>query len=84
MTAPIEGAPMSPKQVALSLGVTADTVRRLLGSGEMPGFKIGAQWRVTEEGPADYLLKASNQQAPKPVNLVAVMEKRLRAAGGAR
>lgn len=37
----------TPKEVATALKISENTVRRMLRSGELPGIKIGQQWRVT-------------------------------------
>jgi excisionase family DNA binding protein len=39
---------MSVKQVAAEIGVVELTVRRLLNSGELKGYKLGRKtWRIT-------------------------------------
>lgn len=34
--------------VAQRLRVSTKTIRRLIGSGELPAFKVGRLWRVSE------------------------------------
>ncbi len=40
---------MTPAQVAELLAVSSRTVRRLAESGELPGLRIGSQWRFREQ-----------------------------------
>ena len=40
---------LSIKAVARRLGVHDSTVYRLVREGELPGFKVGGQWRFSEE-----------------------------------
>jgi len=40
---------LTPQQVAEELNVTATTVHVLLRDGDLKGFKIKRQWRVTRE-----------------------------------
>ncbi len=37
---------ISPEEVAQKAHLHVDTVKRLLRRGEMPGYKIGNQWRI--------------------------------------
>jgi excisionase family DNA binding protein len=83
MAARIDGAPLSPKQIALSLNVSADVVYRLLNDGALRGVRVGRQWRITEDALADYLARPARPE-PQPVDLRAIMERRLLASGGAR
>ena len=39
---------LTPAQVAELLAVSSRTVRRLAESGELPGLRIGGQWRFRE------------------------------------
>jgi len=50
---------LSPKQVAAELNMSANTVRRLLKSGELTGRKFGGQWRVK---PGDLSLSESSDK----------------------
>lgn len=47
----------STKQISDMLGVTEQTVREWLKSGEMKGLKVGGrgQWRVSEDDLNNYL-----------------------------
>ncbi|TNM67763.1 helix-turn-helix domain-containing protein [Streptomyces sp. NP160] len=40
---------------AQTLGVSERTVRRLIDSGDLPAFKVGAQWRLLESDLAAYV-----------------------------
>ena len=40
---------LSIEEVARCFGVTASTVYRLAQRGAVPGFKIGGQWRFSQE-----------------------------------
>lgn len=46
----------NPEEAAEWLGVHAQTVYRLLRSGELPGKKIGQQWRI-HKGALEAFLK---------------------------
>ena len=45
---------LKPAQVAIELGVHLETVKRLLRSGELPGFRVGRLWRVSPEALTEY------------------------------
>lgn len=46
-TAPFEGrAYVSTAEAGEYLGITGQTVRRLIDSGELPGRRVGHLWRV--------------------------------------
>ncbi|MFC1807289.1 helix-turn-helix domain-containing protein [Candidatus Omnitrophota bacterium] len=40
---------MTPKSTAKYLGLHLITVYRLIKNGELPGFKIGGQWRLKKD-----------------------------------
>jgi excisionase family DNA binding protein len=40
---------LSPEQVADLLGVHHRTVLRMIHRGELAAFKVGQQWRITDE-----------------------------------
>jgi excisionase family DNA binding protein len=46
---------LSPEQVAHRLGVSPRSVRRLLGSGELPSVKIGGARRVAADDIVNYI-----------------------------
>lgn len=45
------------EEVAKILRVSTATVRRLLKAGEIEGFPVGNQWRVTQEALDKYMRK---------------------------
>jgi excisionase family DNA binding protein len=49
------------KQVAEYLGVSTITVRRLAKSGELPGFKVGKDWRFQRKDILSYVEKQKGQ-----------------------
>ena len=40
---------LSVTEVAARLGVSRDTVLRLVAKGSLPALRVGQQWRVSEE-----------------------------------
>ena len=40
---------LTPEQVAEKLQLSLITVKRWLTSGKLPGYKVGRQWRISEE-----------------------------------
>jgi excisionase family DNA binding protein len=52
-------------KVAEVLKMNAQVVARKLQSGELEGYKIGKDWRVSQEQLLRFLDKHSNQRAPK-------------------
>lgn len=44
----------TPEEVAAILRVDKETVMRRLRKGEMPGFKVGKFWRITESQLKEY------------------------------
>ena len=60
--------------VADYLGLTVSTVYRLVKRGAIPGFKVGGQWRFTQENLEAWIvdrmtierLKAENRQRHSP------------------
>jgi len=40
---------MTPKEAAKYLGLHLITVYRLIKKGELPGFKVGGQWRFKKD-----------------------------------
>lgn len=47
-------ADMRPAEVAAVLGVHLETVKKLLRSGELRGFRVGRLWRITPEAVAEF------------------------------
>jgi excisionase family DNA binding protein len=52
---------LTPDEIADKLRVDQDTVLRWLKRGELPGYKVGRQWRVTLADYADFLKRRYNQ-----------------------
>jgi excisionase family DNA binding protein len=46
---------LTPAEIAEALGVDERTIRRLLDEGEMHGFKVRRQWRVTRQHAIAYI-----------------------------
>jgi len=40
---------LSVEEVARWLGVTSRTIYRLVQHGQLPGFKVGGQWRFSQQ-----------------------------------
>ncbi len=40
---------LTPEQTAEKLQVSLATVKRWLTAGILPGYKVGRQWRISEE-----------------------------------
>jgi excisionase family DNA binding protein len=58
---------MSPQEVADRIGVSKDTVLRLLRSGRLPGVKIGwRSWRITEDNLAAFMDGKQTKKAKTP------------------
>ena len=61
-------------EVANYLGLTVSTVYRLVKRGAIPGFKVGGQWRFTQDNLEAWIvdrmtierLKAENRQHRSP------------------
>jgi excisionase family DNA binding protein len=49
------------EEVAEALRVSVFTVRRLLNSGRLQGFKVGKDWRITE-GDLEAFIEASRSK----------------------
>lgn len=50
-----KGKILTASDVAEILGMTKETVYHLLEKGEIPGRKIGGQWRIAEDELWDYI-----------------------------
>lgn len=53
-------------EAALWLRVSYMTARRLVAAGEIPAFKVGAQWRVWEGDLVDYCNEQRRRHADVP------------------
>lgn len=57
---------LTAEQAAERLQLHADTVRRLLREGEIPGRKVGKrQWRISAAVLKDYIEKDPAEQKPQ-------------------
>lgn len=55
---------LTAEECAGFLRLHLNTVKRLLIEGELPGKKIGRQWRVDKEDLKRYMGKSSSSPAP--------------------
>jgi excisionase family DNA binding protein len=46
---------LTPKDIAHYLDVNVETIKRLLRTGKLKGFKVGVQWRVWFKDLKEYL-----------------------------
>ncbi|MEZ6127171.1 MAG: helix-turn-helix domain-containing protein [Planctomycetaceae bacterium] len=53
------------KEVADYLRVSEDSIYKMAQAGEIPGFKIGRQWRFRRSEIHDWLHQQSNQRTAK-------------------
>lgn len=56
---------LDPDEVAKLLRVHVRTVTRLATSGELPGFKVGGQWRFKREDIDAYIEEQKRKQQNK-------------------
>ena len=52
---------MTPREAAQYLGLHLVTIYRLIKKGELPGFKIGGQWRFKKDLLDAWIARKSNQ-----------------------
>lgn len=58
---------LTVRQVAEELGLAYDTVRRLLSSGYLPGYKADLkQWRVTRQALDDFKARGGVKPQGRP------------------
>jgi excisionase family DNA binding protein len=57
----LEVTMLSLEEVAYRLGVSVQTVRRLIENGELKGVRVGRQWRVRQEDLDDYVRRMSSR-----------------------
>jgi excisionase family DNA binding protein len=60
---------LTAKEVADVLKMNPQVVLRKLQAGEIPGYKIGKEWRVSKAKLIDWLERHSNQRKPYPNRL---------------
>ncbi|MBU2101887.1 MAG: helix-turn-helix domain-containing protein [Candidatus Omnitrophota bacterium] len=51
---------MTPKEAAKYLGIHLITTYRLIKKGEIPGFRVGGQWRFKKDVLDSWILKRIN------------------------
>ena len=56
---------MTPKEAARYLGLHPITIYRLVKKGELPGFKIGGQWRFKKDLLDAWIARESNNRNEK-------------------
>ncbi|MBI4115895.1 MAG: helix-turn-helix domain-containing protein [Candidatus Omnitrophica bacterium] len=54
------------EQVAERFGINSTTVYRLAQRGLLPGFKVGSQWRFSEEMLESWIAAQVNGKYPRP------------------
>lgn len=53
---------MTPKEAAKYLGLHIITIYRLIKKGELPGFKVGGQWRFKKDLLDSWILNKINRR----------------------
>lgn len=53
---------MTPKEAARYLGLHLITIYRLIKKGELPGFKVGGQWRFKKDLLDNWILSRINKK----------------------
>jgi len=48
---------LTPEQVAERLQLSIITVKRWLTAGKLPGYKVGRQWRISEQELEEWIKK---------------------------
>jgi excisionase family DNA binding protein len=56
---------LNAEQVGELLKVHPRTVKRLASEGELPGFKVGGQWRFRRAAIDEYIRKQEQQHSPQ-------------------
>jgi excisionase family DNA binding protein len=51
---------MTPKEAAGYLGLHPITIYRLVKKGELPGFKVGGQWRFKKDLLDEWIVRKTN------------------------
>lgn len=57
---------LTTAEIAEALGVTASTVRRWIGSGDLRAVRVGGQWRVPREAFARWVTFDQPRVAVQP------------------
>jgi len=58
---------MIPREAAKYLGIHIITLYRLINKGEIPGFKIGGQWRFKKDLLDSWILNRINKNSEKKI-----------------
>lgn len=53
---------MTPKEAAKYLGLHLITIYRLIKKGQLPGFKVGGQWRFKKDLLDEWILSKINKR----------------------
>lgn len=53
---------MTPKEAAKYLGLHLITIYRLIKKGQLPGFKVGGQWRFKKDLLDDWIVSKINKR----------------------
>lgn len=56
---------MTPKEAAKYLGLHLITIYRLIKKGELPGFRVGGQWRFKKDLLDSWILSRINKNREK-------------------
>lgn len=60
---------LTPEQVAVTLQVNVETLRRWLRTGEFPASKTKAGWRITERDIEEFLAARHTGQPLNPIRI---------------
>lgn len=73
---------LTPQEVADRLAVSTDTVQRMAARGELPGLRVGRQWRFSAQAVSDWLaarqrahINAGGGGSPSPAEMPASGER---------
>lgn len=66
ITNPDDNQVMTVRQVATFLQFSETKVYRLLNAGQIPGMKIGGQWRVLRSALEEYMQRQGGVRPPEP------------------
>jgi excisionase family DNA binding protein len=59
---PLRSQIMTPREAARYLGLHLITIYRLIKKGELPGFRIGGQWRFKKDLLDSWILSKINKK----------------------
>lgn len=55
---------LTAEEVSAELRYSVDTVKRMLRNHEMPGYKIGKEWRIDKDEYEEWKKQRRNQYRP--------------------